>query len=693
MKKKEIEKIPFAGGTKAEKRYLNTISAFIQEIKEERHLFVEVYENRKGKRQIPWIRMVFTEKDWGFYYSESGIWSAAGLEKEKRKIQYTFAAKTNKAYITETEIDRIWSFNSCKWLDKKFHSWMDVLESLINDIRSERTQKRSANRKLRLDERIQNTPPLPTDLQEWAGRNLFSDEHFLYYKRHGRYADIACSACGHVTTMAIKRGESFESQFETVIDPPVNNSPGTCPYCKALGTYKAQGKTKGVYGKGKYCFVAQPYKTNGAVIRYVEIEKIYRLDTMAEERREIMLEAKESYITTEIARTYLEEGKRPQTDYYKYSSYTGEFWDDCNLYGMNSIRISEAKVYEKSYEWLKGTFLQYSGAKEYSRFEPIYNLTGYLQKYVQWSQIEMLSKMGLHKIVRAMISGYSGIVLDQNATHPEDFLRIRKERIQNLIAVEGNAGYLKIWQMERRKDLHLSEKETIFLAESSMYESDIIEVLKYTTVTKFMHKIEKYAGIDIPDSFIEQQLCGHAAGVLRVTCSLYIDYLHMRIQREYDLTNQIYLFPRDLQAAHDRMVLETNQEKIEKRNREVSERYPNIRKNYRKLRNRYFFEDEVYLIRLARSAEEIVTEGRTLHHCVGGDNYLDKHDTGESTILFLRLKKQPETPYITVEIRRNTILQWYGSRDTKPDQINIEKWLKKYIGVLKEKQEILAVTA
>lgn len=693
MKKKEIEKIPFAGGTKAEKRYLNTISAFIQEIKEERHLFVEVYENRKGKRQIPWIRMVFTEKDWGFYYSESGIWSAAGLEKEKRKIQYTFAAKTNKAYITETEIDRIWSFNSCKWLDKKFHSWMDVLESLINDIRSERTQKRSANRKLRLDERIQNTPPLPTDLQEWAGRNLFSDEHFLYYKRHGRYADIACSVCGHVTTMAIKRGESFESQFETVIDPPVNNSPGTCPYCKALGTYKAQGKTKGVYGKGKYCFVAQPYKTNGAVIRYVEIEKIYRLDTMAEERREIMLEAKESYITTEIARTYLEEGKRPQTDYYKYSSYTGEFWDDCNLYGMNSIRISEAKVYEKSYEWLKGTFLQYSGAKEYSRFEPIYNLTGYLQKYVQWSQIEMLSKMGLHKIVRAMISGYSGIVLDQNATHPEDFLRIRKERIQNLIAVEGNAGYLKIWQMERRKDLHLSEKETIFLAESSMYESDIIEVLKYTTVTKFMHKIEKYAGIDIPDSFIEQQLCGHAAGVLRVTCSLYIDYLHMRIQREYDLTNQIYLFPRDLQAAHDRMVLETNQEKIEKRNREVSERYPNIRKNYRKLRNRYFFEDEVYLIRPARSAEEIVTEGRTLHHCVGGDNYLDKHDTGESTILFLRLKKQPETPYITVEIRRNTILQWYGSRDTKPDQINIEKWLKKYIGVLKEKQEILAVTA
>ena len=693
MKKKEIEKIPFAGGTKAGKKYINTISAFVQEIKEERHLFVEVYENSKEKLQVPWIRMVFTEKDWGLYYPESGIWSAAGLEEVERKLKYSIIPKTNKAFITEKEIDLIWSINSHGWMNKKFHSWMDVLRNLIENIRGERARNRSANRWLKLEERIQNTPPLPADLQEWAERNLFFNEHFLYYKRHGRYADIACSACGHVTTIAIKRGESFESQFETVIDPPANNKPGVCPHCKAIGTYKAQGKTKGVYGLGRHCFVAQPYKTNGAVIRYVEVEKIYRLDTMFQESREVMLEAEESYITTEIARTYLEEGKRPQTDYHKYSSYTGEFWDDCNLQGMSNIRISEAKVYEKSYEWLKETFLRYSGAKEYSRFEPRYNLAGYLQKYVQWPQIEMLSKMGLHKIVRAMISGYSGIVLDQNATHPEDFLRIRKERIRNLVTVEGNADYLKIWQVERKENLHLSDKETVFLAESEINEKDITEVLKYTTVTKFMHKMENYSGVDIPDSLIEQQLCGHAAGVLKTICNLYVDYLHMRNQRGYDLNNQIYLFPRDLQNAHDQMVLETNKEEFEKRNQEVSRKYPDIRKKYRKLRNQYFFEDEEYLIRPARSAEEIVLEGRFLHHCVGGDNYLDKHNRGVSTILFLRLKKQPEIPYITVEICKNKIAQWFGIRDTKPDQITIEKWLKKYIRALKEKQEMLAVTA
>lgn len=59
---------------------------------------------------------------------------------------------------------------------------------------------------------------------------------------------------------------------------------------------------------------------------------------------------------------------------------------------------------------------------------------------------------------------------------------------------------------------------------------------------------------------------------------------------------------------------------------------------------------------------------------------------GISTILFLRFKKTPEVPYITVEIKDNRILQWYGMKDTKPDQINIQKWLKEYLKGLEADQ-------
>lgn len=166
--------------------------------------------------------------------------------------------------------------------------------------------------------------------------------------------------------------------------------------------------------------------------------------------------------------------------------------------------------------------------------------------------------------------------------------------------------------------------------------------------------------------------------------STYADYLSMREDRGYDLTNTVYQFPHDLDEAHEKMVEEVNKEKLDKHLKDVAVRFPNIRHNYRKLRNKYYYEDETYIIRPAKSAEEIVTEGRVLHHCVGGDNYLGKHNRGETYILFLRFKDTPNMQYVTVEIDSEVpnILQWYGAHDKKPDQENIQKWLNAYIRML-----------
>ena len=57
------------------------------------------------------------------------------------------------------------------------------------------------------------------------------------------------------------------------------------------------------------------------------------------------------------------------------------------------------------------------------------------------------------------------------------------------------------------------------------------------------------------------------------------------------------------------MVMETNKEEMDKHLKEVAERYPEIRHVYRGLRNKYLYEDDKYIIRPARSAEEIVMEG------------------------------------------------------------------------------------
>ena len=79
------------------------------------------------------------------------------------------------------------------------------------------------------------------------------------------------------------------------------------------------------------------------------------------------------------------------------------------------------------------------------------------------------------------------------------------------------------------------------------------------------------------------------------------------------------------------------------------------------------------------NAKEIIMEGRILHHCVGGDNYLRKHNNGETAILFLRKVESPDEPYYTIEIKNTKILQWYGLRDGKPDKEIIEPWLDEYV--------------
>ena len=180
--------------------------------------------------------------------------------------------------------------------------------------------------------------------------------------------------------------------------------------------------------------------------------------------------------------------------------------------------------------------------------------------------------------------------------------------------------------------------------------------------------------------------CSGAEQKIRSTATTYADYLNMRQSLGYDLNNTIYQHPRNLEEAHDEMVRESHKEEIDKRLNEVAIRFPDIQSRYRELRKKYFYEDDEYLIRPARSAEEIVMEGRTLHHCVGGDTYLGRHDRGESYILMLRDKKQPERPYITVEIdsRKSSIRQWYGAHDRKPDQKNMQRWLDQYLRQLEE---------
>lgn len=696
MKKKAIEKIPYLKleklSRKKDTKYIGVTAVKI--ISHEKHLFLEVYKNKKGAKDVPLVRIVLTKKDFGTYFPEKGKWTRQKIKSEQYYNGMVWQTpedargtweqmKKQNVLQSEEDLKRIKSY--CEelhvWDEGRWWEFIcNHQDKIVIEARRKAEKRKYERRQNALNDRIAHTEPLPEKEILEKAEYYLGNTHYLYYKKHGRWARIACSKCGGVTDARWKSGISFESQFQKWTEEPKEGNYGTCPMCGARGQYKCQGKVKGAHSKSIHLFLGQKYKENGMVMRYVEVEKKWTLGLTCGDKGTEMYNAGEELSGVEIARAYFESGKECQIDYHKHSWYNGEdFWDDCNIYGNANIIIKEARIMPETYEEMKDTDFQYSALREYVKEVGEVNPIDYFKRYQQTPQIEVLVKMGLIGVVKKLIECNYGIVASQCATRPDTFLGIRKERVKQLIAKKGDTSLLDAMKMEKRMQQVWTDEQIEHIAETNLRAGQIEVAIRYMSIQQLLNRIEKYAGCEYETE------CSTAMERIRQTATTYMDYLNMRLTLGYDLNNTVYQQPRRLGEAHAKMVMETNKEETDKRILEVKEKYPDIRRNYRALRKRYFYEDDNYIIRPARSAEEIVAEGRILHHCVGGDNYLQKHNVGTTYILMLRLKEEIETPYITIEIdgERPRIVQWYGSHDRKPDEKTIQKWLDDYIIRLK----------
>lgn len=694
MKQKTIERIPYTGlsacSRKKGKRFVVTVS--LHDIKGENHLFIEIYNNRRDLRNVPIIRMVLSQKESAVFHAATKEWTSReglfGIDdftgSMLKRLWHTSWSlthgdkqrlKADAILSSEEDLQRITDF--CGPYSQG--EWVDVVRNKCDRMRTkqagEKRERANRRRQEALKERAANTPELPEErVLAYADGKLFHGEHHLYYKKHGCMVDVACTACGAYHCGRWKAGESYESQYLSM-EEPMHGRGGTCKACGARGTYVAAGKEKDGKVKREYVFLGQRYKGDGFLLRYILTEKRWWPEWNAGKKGLELSGGSEKLECIEITRTYFERGKDAQTDFHKASPYTGTtFWDDCNLQGNANIAIYEADIMPDTYEAMKGTIVQYSGLEEFQQQVGKLRANEYLERYLQTPQIEMLTKLGMVDVVKKLMDCRYGIVAAINARRPDTFLGIRPERVRMLSRERGDLRLLGVLQQEERQGKHWSE-ETINKLRVLDARVDTREIQSYMSVQKFLNHVEKYAGCVFSSG------CSAAIDVLGSTARTYMDYLQMRDALGYDMSNEIYLFPKSLQEAHNKMVVEKHQEELDKRVIEVEQRFPEIRSSYRKLRRSYLFEDERYQIRPARSAEEIVMEGRLLHHCVGGDTYLSRHARGESYILMLRKQGELETPYITVEIdtRIERIKQWYGAYDKKPDRENIDRWLKAYI--------------
>ena len=498
-------------------------------------------------------------------------------------------------------------------------------------------------------------------LEEWARKQY--PTHFIYYRRKGNYSFCHCSECdARYRLRAIPTQDPFEDAAMD-IEKPERDKPTKCRNCKAKAVYKPAGNCASEF-HSNYVVYGQRINDETFIFRTFYTYQHTRKDCQTH------------YVVNEEKRILLQKGKKP-------IRYRMSVWDKGHWYRDTSGEPWKYIVHPRTFTNIKKT-----GMFKYVPVHPVITCNDrcWVMKYyiaaARYPDMEMIIKMGLVEYANRLVHGYTTNINPRGKTI-EDRLRVYKNRIPYLIKVAGNYQSVYKFQIERKMNLHWTDEEIGIFDElnQSNYDDKWLVALKYMSISK----LKRY--------FIKQKIWMNKKDEWRVSSNKrecrneYYDYLAMRADQGYDMTNDIILFPKDLKRRHDEMVLEAEKAKFDKRIKEVTVKYPKIKTKYKRLSEKYSAAAGGYIIRPAKDAGEIVTEGRLLHHCVGTDRYLEQHNTGKSFILFLRPIKDKDIPFITVEIKDFKIVQWYGAYDRKPNEKLFDKWLKTYVKELEKRTE------
>lgn len=161
----------------------------------------------------------------------------------------------------------------------------------------------------------------------------------------------------------------------------------------------------------------------------------------------------------------------------------------------------------------------------------------------------------------------------------------------------------------------------------------------------------------------------------------YLDYIRQCMTLQYDLHDTAISMPHHFMDAHTRLTDIIKERENAALCGTFAEHIPE--------RERLEFAQDSLLIRQPQSMGEIIREGRSLHHCVGG--YASRHAEGVLHILFIRKVDEPDTPYFTMELStEGKVVQVRGLKNCDPPKAVkafVEEYKKYILPLFAKRQE------
>lgn len=319
-------------------------------------------------------------------------------------------------------------------------------------------------------------------------------------------------------------------------------------------------------------------------------------------------------------------------------------------------------------ENLSGTFLKYAHPEKFEDYtESAWNITEYLvnfARYPVWTELlertqGIMSTAPMCKDRRVKYRSAKSVA--------ELFPKLDKEKLRI---------FTRFLQKQKGNVMMMYETVEKYPPELLRRAENLVTVREIPTLLEICEKTKRK--LEKIGSYLKKQDAG---------IRIYGDYLGECTGLGYDLSDEMVLFPKNLIEKH----AETSELCRYRATQEVNEKAK--KRGERLTKEGAEYRHGRLMVRVPRDGNEIISEGAKLSHCVG--RYVESHASGKTTILFIRKRRDPETPYFTLEIdiKSGGIRQCYGykNRESYRDNLEVGQLLEHYqrhLEYIKSKKQI-----
>lgn len=509
----------------------------------------------------------------------------------------------------------------------------------------------------KIDSVMDTVPELPKDFDKWILDQGFINERYLIYQYGNKNNSALCTHCGKMVHLKEK---------------PRHNRITTCPACKSQARMKAWKKQKYVSDRKKIGILQRLTDGSGYILRLFDCslkrcqENGYQLDFAGcWELRRFKLDS--HFVPVE----YFEWGEYKNTGVMRWChelNHGGYSWyyqdEECVLYTRNLKRLR------------KGTELEYVPVEVLFRHNPgcYSNPTDMLRNMLRHPQTEYLIKAGLYRLAWELAAGRGRGVIDWNKKKLWEAMKVTKEQLHFCIRINIGARELEVLQTANEYRVSLAERQIRFF-ETEIGPGLVGNLFQYGHTEKF-HR------------YLEEMVQN------KENCRDYIDYLEDMEYLQIPPTEDV-LFPRNFQQTHQRLTIQRREKEDIMRKMEIAEKDKLLQTMLPELEDIYQFADEQFCMVLPTCKEDFNREGRENHNCVGG-SYYDKMLKGQSCVMFLRRKEEPDKAFCTVEMSGERILQCRAVRNSEPPEEAkefMEKFSKEVARRIRKQKNRLQITA